>query len=174
MIDFTLSTLSKHLQDTNSLRSSGFLLYFYCVHCRVCCCCCAAVYLAAPIFDRRPSFDNMKPAGVFTCVCRTEVGQGYDLVASSDTLHHVVAAVLSPTATWNEREMHKCDATACSKHCETQSCAVRDGVEFLCLCMRMLLSPEHRAVFMGSTNILNDNLIIHDMILTQPCLKTEL
>lgn len=49
--------------------------------------------------------DHVKPAGVtVTCVGRTEVGQGYDPVASSDTLHHVVAAVFSTTGTRKERE----------------------------------------------------------------------
>lgn len=89
-----------------------FLLYFNCVQ--------SLLQRSSapgwPILDHRPSLDDVKTAGVVTCVGRTEVGQGYDPVASSHALHHVVAAVFSTTAARNEREMRKSDVTACSKH----------------------------------------------------------
>lgn len=55
-----------------------------------------------------PSVDHVNPGSIIlTCVGRTQVGQGDDLVASSDTLHHVVAAVFAPTGTHGMGERHR-------------------------------------------------------------------
>lgn len=42
-----------------------------------------------------------------TCEGRTQVGQSYDPVPSSNTLHHVVAAVFASTGTQHEKQAVK-------------------------------------------------------------------
>lgn len=44
---------------------------------------------------------------LLTCVSRAQVGQSYDPVPSSNTLHHVVAAVFAPTGTQHDKQTQR-------------------------------------------------------------------